>query len=237
MNSEVEKVESTIDAPNQTPAEKEKKLGNEFFAKKEYDDAIVHYSEAIKLDPENAVFYSNRAACYASKAMWKHSLEDAVMCISKDSKFIKGYYRLATAQMELKEYDDSEATIRAALVLEPNNEILVKQLKTIKHKKTTEAVAIAKALQGRPQKELTNEQKKELQDLQEQSMTWSRDLRQVSARLNNIQRETRANQVTIGQVDILEETVPLYRSVGKAFVLSDKKSISENLETELSTLG
>jgi hypothetical protein len=74
---------------------------------------------------------------------------------------------------------------------------------------------------------------------------------------NNIQRETRANQVTIGQVDVLEETVPLYRSVGnsfllfiyqsiyltfisllgKAFVLSDKKNIGESLETELTTLG
>jgi hypothetical protein len=35
----------------------------------------------------------------------------------------------------------------------------------MKHKKTTEAVAVAKALQGRPQKELTNDQKKELQGI------------------------------------------------------------------------
>ena len=36
------------------------RLGNEFFSAKKYDEAILHYTTAIKEDPENAVYYSNR---------------------------------------------------------------------------------------------------------------------------------------------------------------------------------
>jgi hypothetical protein len=36
------------------------RLGNECFANKQFDEAILHYSTAIKEDPDNAVYYSNR---------------------------------------------------------------------------------------------------------------------------------------------------------------------------------
>ena len=39
-------------------------------------------------------------------------MEDAALCISKDPKFIKGYFRLATAQIELNLLDDAEASIK-----------------------------------------------------------------------------------------------------------------------------
>jgi Flp pilus assembly protein TadD len=47
-------------APSGSPADEAKRLGNEAFAKQAYDEAISHYSEAIRLDPNNAVYYSNR---------------------------------------------------------------------------------------------------------------------------------------------------------------------------------
>jgi tetratricopeptide (TPR) repeat protein len=47
-------------APSGNLAEDAKRLGNEAFAKQAFDEAIAHYSEAIRLDPENAVYYSNR---------------------------------------------------------------------------------------------------------------------------------------------------------------------------------
>jgi hypothetical protein len=36
------------------------RLGNDAFAKQSFDEAITHYSEAIRLDGNNAVYYSNR---------------------------------------------------------------------------------------------------------------------------------------------------------------------------------
>jgi tetratricopeptide (TPR) repeat protein len=112
-------------------------LGNDAFLAKNYEEAIKHYSDSIQTDPDNAVYYSNRrlailnfrflkslnfvyfSACYASLKNWQLSLEDALVCISKDHKFVKGYYRLSSAQTELGSYDDAETTLRAALALEP----------------------------------------------------------------------------------------------------------------------
>ena len=52
---------------------------------------------------------------------WQKAFDDALSSISKDPKFIKGYYRLASAQTELGRFDDAETTLRAALTLEPGN--------------------------------------------------------------------------------------------------------------------
>lgn len=50
---------------------------------------------------------------------WQLALQDALQCVSKDSDFIKGYFRLSIAQSELGLYDDAETTLRAALAKEP----------------------------------------------------------------------------------------------------------------------
>ena len=43
-----------------------KTLGNEAYAKKDYDTAVKYFSEAIALNPSNHLLYSNRSACYAA---------------------------------------------------------------------------------------------------------------------------------------------------------------------------
>ena len=68
------------------------------FATRQYDEAIELYNKAIAIDPDNAVLYSNRSACFASKKQWQRALEDAKTSISKDPNFIKAYHRLAAAQ-------------------------------------------------------------------------------------------------------------------------------------------
>ena len=64
------------------------------------------------------------SACHASLKDWQSAYDDALVSISKDPKFIKGYYRLASAQTELGKYDDAETTLRAALTLEPGTNSL-----------------------------------------------------------------------------------------------------------------
>lgn len=65
------------------------------------------------------------SACYAFLKQWQKAFDDGLQSISKDPKFLKGYYRLATAQAELKQFDDAETTLRAALALEPGNYIII----------------------------------------------------------------------------------------------------------------
>lgn len=216
----------------QSGAEAAKKLGNDAFAAKNYDEAIKHYSDAIKEDPDNPVYYSNRSACHASKKDWKSALEDAALCVANGPSFIKGYYRLATAQTELQMFDDAANTLNAAIAMEPENELLTKQLKLVRSKKSA---AAAKA--QRPRKALTDSQKKELGECQENGGKLMRDLRQVSGRLGSCERDVRANQVTSQQIKELTGGVTTYRTVGKAFFLTPRDEIESRLTSELETLN
>ena len=46
-------------------------------------------------------------------------MEDAQSCVSNDPKFIKGYYRLVSALIELKAFDDAMIAVNSALQIEP----------------------------------------------------------------------------------------------------------------------
>jgi tetratricopeptide (TPR) repeat protein len=98
MGAGPEATENVVPPTVTVTADDLKREGNEFFAAKKYDEAIVLYMKALAMDPDNAVLYSNRSACYAAKQLWQKSLDDALLSISKDPSFIKAYYRLATAQ-------------------------------------------------------------------------------------------------------------------------------------------
>jgi prefoldin subunit 1 len=73
-------------------------------------------------------------------------------------------------------------------------------------------------------------------ELQEQMNTYNKDLRTVRASLGNAQREARMNAVTTSQIEGLDPSVALYRSVGKAFVFTPKAEVSDRLEQEIGEL-
>ena len=100
------------------------RLGNDCFAEKKFSEAIQHYDEAIRLDPSNASLYSNKSACYASLGQWEEAAREAKACIAKDSNFVKGYGRLATAEAELGRYDHAISTLYSALSKDPGDSMM-----------------------------------------------------------------------------------------------------------------
>lgn len=218
-------------------ADELKQLGNEAFSRKDFDEAISFYSEAIKINPKNHVLFSNRSACYAGKKEWTAAAEDAKVCIKIDPTFIKGYYRLANAQIELEELDAAHSTIKQGLNVDQNNVQLLRQLQAVKTNK--------KKLQIRKKQEQKSSQmnlptggtgdaavNKELQELHGQYVQTMREQKTVEANINMAQREYQAHELTKSEIDKLPLTddTSMYRSVGKMFMLSSREEVDEHLE-------
>lgn len=77
-------------------AQEAKSLGNKLYSDKKFKEAIEMYSRAISLAPA-AVFYSNRAACYANIQDSENVLSDCNEALKLDPKYIKALHRRAQA--------------------------------------------------------------------------------------------------------------------------------------------
>ncbi|BGP36980.1 TOM (translocase of outer membrane) complex component [Rhodotorula kratochvilovae] len=77
-----------------------KARGNKLYSAKQYTDAIAYYTKAIECE-EQAVFYSNRAACYTNLNELDHVVEDCTSALRLDPSYIKALNRRATAREQL----------------------------------------------------------------------------------------------------------------------------------------
>ncbi|TNJ29749.1 Chaperone protein DnaJ [Giardia muris] len=73
-------------------AEEIKIRANAAFGKKQYQEAIRLYGEAITLHP-TAIYYSNRAACYLQLKQWDKALTDTREAVKLDPTYAKGKVR------------------------------------------------------------------------------------------------------------------------------------------------
>lgn len=75
-----------------------------FLSEKDYENAIRYYSEALELNPSNAIYYSNRSLAYLRTECYGYALGDATRALEIDKNYIKGYYRRATSNMALGKF-------------------------------------------------------------------------------------------------------------------------------------
>mmetsp|Transcript_85961 Transcript_85961/g.161888 ORF Transcript_85961/g.161888 Transcript_85961/m.161888 type:complete len:438 (-) Transcript_85961:8-1321(-) len=104
-------------------AEKMKKQGNGYFSLGLYSQAAIMYSDALELQPENAVLYCNRAMAYIKQGMPDEALTDAEKSLSIDNSVenIKAHWRKAQALLDLGRPEESEAASDIGLELQPRN--------------------------------------------------------------------------------------------------------------------
>ncbi|XP_063822821.1 stress-induced-phosphoprotein 1 [Ostrinia nubilalis] len=102
-------------------AEQEKELGNEYFKKGDYSNAVKHYTEAIMRNPDDPKLYSNRAACYTKLAAFDLGLKDCDQCCKLDPKFIKGWIRKGKILQGMQQHSKALTAYQKALELDPSN--------------------------------------------------------------------------------------------------------------------
>lgn len=213
-------------------AEEEKEIGNKAFAAKDYDEAINHYTVAIKLDHKNHMYYSNRSVSYLGKGKLDEAVKDAKECIRLEPTFMKGYYRLATAQTEMNDFDKALTTIKHALQLEPKNPQIVKLNRLVNAKKASSkrATSTPSVLKSKAEP-LDPAVSKEVSDLRNQLRNSVRDYNVVSVEIEKLQNERVYNETTKSELGNLpDDTKAIYRRVGKMFMKSARKEINGLLE-------
>ncbi|CAJ0625685.1 16387_t:CDS:1 [Entrophospora sp. SA101] len=98
-------------------AEHHKNKGNNFFKRNDYDNAIREYTAAIKQNPRNPVYYTNRALCYLKLKKYDNVILDCETALEKDANSVKGHYMLGQALTEKKDFELAIVHLRKAYQL------------------------------------------------------------------------------------------------------------------------
>jgi len=102
-------------------AEGFKEKGNRAFTEHRYTEAINLYSEAIKIDNRNHVYFSNRSAAYMGNNQYNEALADAENCTRLNPKWGKGYFRRAVALLALSRASEAETVLQEGIRADPGN--------------------------------------------------------------------------------------------------------------------
>ncbi|KAJ8971761.1 hypothetical protein NQ317_001666 [Molorchus minor] len=100
---------------NKKLANAEKELGNACYKKKDFANAVVHYTKAIEHDPTDITFYNNLAAVYFEQKEYEKCIEGCEKAIEvgrenrADFKLIaKSLMRIGNAYRKLKDYKNAK---------------------------------------------------------------------------------------------------------------------------------
>ena len=134
-----------------------KNRGNAKFKERDYEGAVQAFSEAIALDPSNAVLYSNRSGAYLAMSHVSKAFKDAEEAVRLDPTWPKALARRATAEHALTRFVTAQATWRKALQLDPGNEAYEKALQAAKD---GEALQTKERIEDEKRKEREAEEKR-----------------------------------------------------------------------------
>lgn len=121
---------NSADEPEKEPPQEDfKEQGNACVKEKKYKQAIVHYSNGLRKNPADFFLYSNRSFAYLKLKQFYYALSDADRVIIERPDFVKGYFRKAEVLRETFNYDDALLNYGRALKLEPNNDVIISNLR------------------------------------------------------------------------------------------------------------
>jgi len=78
-----------------------KEKGNEAYKQRKFDDALQFYTQAIELDKENMLLYSNRSAVYFEMGKYDESIKEGEQSIEVGTNHTASYKNIAKVQVRI----------------------------------------------------------------------------------------------------------------------------------------
>ncbi|NXG15010.1 SGTB protein, partial [Grallaria varia] len=119
---------------NVVKADQLKDEGNNHMKEENFGAAVDCYTRAIQLDPNNAVYYCNRAAAHSKLNNYREAIKDCESAIAIDPKYSKAYGRLGLALSSVNKYEEAVTSYQKALDLDPDNDSYKSNLKIAEQK-------------------------------------------------------------------------------------------------------
>jgi stress-induced-phosphoprotein 1 len=102
-------------------AAKAKEEGNDHFRAQRYPEAIQCYSEAIKRDPTNAAYLTNRATAFSKLGEYPSAVKDCDASLALDPKNVRAYLRKGQAYQTMREFTKAMEAFEKGLAVDPDN--------------------------------------------------------------------------------------------------------------------
>ena len=117
-------------------AESLKSKGNGAMANKDYPTAIDFYTQALALNPGNAIYLSNRAAAHSAARDHESARADAEAAVAIDPKYTKAWSRLGLARFALGDAKGAMEAYQKGIEYEGNggSEAMKKGFETAKRR-------------------------------------------------------------------------------------------------------
>jgi len=109
--------------------------GITYFNKKDYDQAIVEFNEAIRLAPNLVQAYSNRGQIYHMKGDLNRAIADYTQAIQIEPNYENALFNRATAYYDKGDFDRAIADLEAVLKINPNNSNARRNLEIVRRQR------------------------------------------------------------------------------------------------------
>lgn len=100
-------------------ADKKVRSGNFEIKKKNFVQALIDFSEAIALNPNNCLYRIKRYECLVEMKEYDKALDDAMYTVRIDEKYRLGYYKLMDCYLLMGRIEDAEEIISKFRIIAP----------------------------------------------------------------------------------------------------------------------
>lgn len=99
-----------------------KTRGNDCVKVGQYQKAVHYYTEAIRLNKSEPVYYTNRALCYLKQNKFTECIVDCTTAVGLDDKMVKAYYRRMQALEQMNgDLEKALSDCKTVLRIDPKN--------------------------------------------------------------------------------------------------------------------